>query len=502
MNFLFNERKDIPKLSWCAILEKGSEEIQVLHGSWVEVKDHFFVEGIWDSEFSEGLVDKSCLLMGGGARINDPDVIFASPCHTLERLYYIFKDNKCYVSNSIAFVLAQTGLSPDINYLHYVSDFASICNGINDYVRQIPLENGHVLNLAYYQNLVIDKTLAVRAEKKPTPPQADDYASYRQFLVDSLARLSKNAGDADRRIQYSPLATISRGYDSTACAALAAETGCSKALTVAGPGKYVNDCGTDIAKTFGYETVIEIMVDTYKTNTQTMIEPLFMASGELGTDCFWASYAEHLPKSYVIIGINGDKVWDINSKSVVKTIKRSSPSATSLGEYRLQAGFVQVPVPFFGCVHHPAIHRISTSAEMKPWVLNNDYDRPIPRRIVEEKGVDRNQFANRKIGIGFNMQWDPLNRIKQKMSCHAFSSFMEFYKTNRKKRKLTVKGILQTGKYSLFFVHTCCNLILYRLGFKSLRLPHIFPQSFRESPFACSYLFLWGVHHTKKKYKI
>lgn len=66
MNFLFNERKDIPKLSWCAILEKGSEEIQVLHGSWVEVKDHFFVEGIWDSEFSEGLVDKSCLLMGGG----------------------------------------------------------------------------------------------------------------------------------------------------------------------------------------------------------------------------------------------------------------------------------------------------------------------------------------------------------------------------------------------------------------------------------------------------
>lgn len=432
MKLVFNEINQIPKLSWCAVLEKGRGEIYLYHGSWVETCGDFFVEGIWDTRFSEGRFDQSYLLMGSGGRVDGSKVIFASPCHTLERLHYIFKENKLYISNSIAFVLSQTDLTPDINYLHYVPDFASICDGIKNYVRKVPLENNHWLNLAYYKNLVVDSDLNIQIVEKSKPPQWNDFASYRQFLVDCLNLLSENANDAERHIRYSPLVTMSRGYDSPACAALAAEAGCSKVLTVAGHGKYVHDCGTDLAKVMGYKEIIKLFADNYKDNKEKMIEPLFMASGELGTDCFWASFEEHLPKTFVVIGINGDKVWDVNSKTVTPYIKRSSPSATSLGEYRLRTGFIQVPLPFFGCVNHPAIHQISTSQEMQPWVLGTDYDRPIPRRIVEEKGVGREQFAKHKIGIGFNMKLYPLFRIKKEMSEHSFKDFLEFYNCNKK----------------------------------------------------------------------
>lgn len=59
MFFTFKEIKAIPKLSWCAILEKGSENIQVLHGSWVEVKDQFFVEGYGTPSFQMGFLIKT-----------------------------------------------------------------------------------------------------------------------------------------------------------------------------------------------------------------------------------------------------------------------------------------------------------------------------------------------------------------------------------------------------------------------------------------------------------
>jgi hypothetical protein len=405
------------------------------------------------------------------------------------------------VSNSIAFILVQADLSPDLDYLNYVTDFATICDGISEYRKEIPIEKDNVLMLAYYQNLMIDSDLRVQTVDKCKPPQVNDYISYKQFLSQSLQSLSQNAGDPHRRIKYSPLATISRGYDSTACAALALQCGCSKVLTVAGPGKYVNDCGTNIAKTMGYEQIIEVLVDSYKGRDRKMIEPLFMASGELGTDCFWASFEEHLPETYVVIGINGDKVWDINSKSITTSIKRSSPSATSLGEYRLRTGFIQVPVPFFGCVNHPAIHRISISDEMQPWVLHNDYDRPIPRRIVEEMGVERHLFGNMKIGIGFNMQWYPLFRIRKEMAAQSFNSFLKFYRNHKRKRS-KIKFILQCVRYYLFAIPKYYNRLVYHLNLKSLRLPDLFPRRFSDSPFASSFLFLWGIHHAKREYTI
>ena len=46
----------------------------------------------------------------------------------------------------------------------------------------------------------------------------------------------------------------------------------------------------------------------------------------------------------------------------------------------------------------PAIHRIANSPEMDPWRINPGYDRPIARRIAEERGVPRSMFGQVKMG--------------------------------------------------------------------------------------------------------
>ena len=42
----------------------------------------------------------------------------------------------------------------------------------------------------------------------------------------------------------------------------------------------------------------------------------------------------------------------------------------------------------------PEIEYLACSDEMAPWSLGNDYDRPIPRRIVEEAGIPRALFGH------------------------------------------------------------------------------------------------------------
>jgi len=65
----------------------------------------------------------------------------------------------------------------------------------------------------------------------------------------------------------------------------------------------------------------------------------------------------------------------------------------------LRSGFINVSVPSILSTQTTAIDRISGSPEMKPWVLGTSYDRPIPRRIVEQAGVDRQAFGQRKKNV-------------------------------------------------------------------------------------------------------
>lgn len=115
------------------------------------------------------------------------------------------------------------------------------------------------------------------------------------------------------------------------------------------------------------------------------------------------------------MGERGDKIWDKNRTDANKEMRFENElyPGTSMTENRLKVGYILLPMPLFGATQWPSIHEISNSKEMEDFSIGGEYDRPIPRRIVETKGVERTMFGMKKIGAGLNYRFDNLNRIKK-----------------------------------------------------------------------------------------
>jgi hypothetical protein len=75
-------------------------------------------------------------------------------------------------------------------------------------------------------------------------------------------------------------------------------------------------------------------------------------------------------------------------------------SGSNLSEFRLRAGIIVLPLAVCGAIHAPAIARLSGAEEMQPWSIGGDYDRPVPRRLAEERGVPRHLFGQSIAGGG------------------------------------------------------------------------------------------------------
>jgi hypothetical protein len=69
--------------------------------------------------------------------------------------------------------------------------------------------------------------------------------------------------------------------------------------------------------------------------------------------------------------------------------------------------FIHVPVPMIGARRHTEVSLISRSAEMAPYRIGTDYDRPIPRRVLEDRGVPRSSFGQRKKAASLPLFLDP-----------------------------------------------------------------------------------------------
>ena len=78
------------------------------------------------------------------------------------------------------------------------------------------------------------------------------------------------------------------------------------------------------------------------------------------------------------------------------SIEFTGLSLGGIGEFRLYRGVFHCPVPFWGMRHLRELWEITASEAMQSWAVPGDYDRPIPRRIVEEAGVPRGAFGRRK----------------------------------------------------------------------------------------------------------
>ncbi|MBA2567160.1 MAG: hypothetical protein H0V08_05145 [Thermoleophilaceae bacterium] len=80
---------------------------------------------------------------------------------------------------------------------------------------------------------------------------------------------------------------------------------------------------------------------------------------------------------------------------------RRDSSGLGLIEFRLVAGFINCAPAFWTATRSAGVEAINHSEELRPWIVGDRYQRPFARRVVEEAGVPRAAFGQRKQpGVG------------------------------------------------------------------------------------------------------
>ena len=381
-----------PKLAWAAHYRHGHPVVTVFHGGSVEVSAVSAVEGVWPGPFSALEFDATDLFFGSGVRLREGRVRFVSSASTVDRLWWFEEAADGFIGNTLPGVLAASGARLDSDYERYRQDLESITRGLGEYRRSFPVTRGG-LEVAYWEDLDFNGDVVTRVAKPYPRRDWSDFAALRQFYLETGRAIGDNARAAARLTPITPMATISSGYDSPAAAVIAREAGATRAFTISTARAVIprSDSGARIAGCLGLECFV---VDPRKSGFHD--ESYFIAALGWSMDLNISLLPLDAPLTLLFTGYHGDKAWDRTHGVLNDLVVRGDSSGLGLSEYRLHAGILNCPVPFWGVREVARVREIALSAEMNPWVLGNDYDRPIPRRLVEESGVPRGLFGQRK----------------------------------------------------------------------------------------------------------
>ena len=471
-----------PKLAWVAVARTGADHVDLLHGPRVEACDQWAAEAVWAGEFSRGAFDEAELVFGSGVRCRDNRVVFVPAAAVMDRLWYRRKAQTWYVSNSLPALCACADLTLSLEH-NYANDRHSAIRttwGADSCVRSFPLQDGEA-NTAWFNNLVLERD-QLREEPKPilSPPFAC-YGDYRSYLTAAAESLRVNLESSDRRHAVTPLASVSSGYDSPAAAVISREAGCTKAVTIHQASSLWrgSDSGEPIAQVLG------LACRRYPRTSRVFPHEIALWAGSGYSNLMnWCLFDYPEPVCLFFTGNYGDAIWARERFREPFTFDVWDDLGAS--EFRLAAGMLQCPVPYWGMRRAKEIEAITLSEEMAPWTLHTEYDRPIPRRIVEEAGVERGSFAVRKKNTShegvFHWPYSP----------EAKASF---------RRYLRERGVFAPGPVLDRFVraHSAVHSFAYlntlaRLGLKAGRRPWLRMRCTRL-------LFQWANHELQKQYE-
>jgi hypothetical protein len=385
-----------------------------------------------------------------------------------------------------------------MGHVPYQVDLAGMVKSRKHHLGSIRLEGGGRLNLVYYRNLLVDSELNVKVLPKVEPPEFGTFEDYKDYLVQGLQAIARNAADRERQVKFSPVTTVSSGYDSAACAALSKEIGCRKALTFLTAWSQslgaddVEDSGQAVGKVLGLEVKTFNRL-AYQSNAG-FPEAEFVACGDLGQDMPFSGMERDLERRLVLIGTHGDLIWDRHFVPDGRDIIRKFMDGCSMIEFKARVGFVYVVPAFFGAMSHPSVHAISNSEEMRPWQVGGWYDRPIPRRIAEEAGVERGLFGCRKNAVAVLLNRD--RQLRLEMKPESFSAFEAFYQANKHHRPWKVQKLYDV----MFALYVFYHAVISRVPM-ARRIACPIPARFREPPGRSSFLVHWGFELVRKRYE-
>lgn len=493
---------ELPRLAWLAELRTEEPVVQLLHGPWVEVGDDFFVEGVWNGNFQDRDFSRSTVFAGSGGRFTDGALVLATPTDTLQPIYTLVSNDVFRASNSLAFLLARSGEQLDNGYPHYDLDIQSAARGLANYTRSIPSADGRRVHLHYHANIRIQPDLTLAYEPKTQPSRFASYEEYIRFLQQAIHDVANNGRDPARIRSYDLLTTISSGYDSPAAAVLAREAGCGKAVSLDRSRGGDDDSGMEVARHLDLDARLYESV-SYK-GRDDFPEAEIIAVGTGGCDIPLLAFEEALPGTILCTGYHGDKVWNRTVPVVCRTIIRGDCSGNSLAEYRLRVGFVNLSVPFFGCVNFPDIHAISNDEAMRPWSLQGTrYDRPIPRRLVESAGVPREAFGQKKKAVALPVQTFDRNEplVVDVLSAASMESFRAFLRERGIAPQAGLGFKVAAGLYRLDSIRVRAGRRLQRYtGIHTPTFRMWVPYRYYKPPIENSFAVHWAMEILTQRY--
>ena len=486
----------LPPLAWIAVIDR--DKVVFVCGEKVEHRDNYAVSGVWSGDYEQVNFDTVAMFCGSGLKLLDNNSVeISTATHALEKVFVYKTEENVYVSNSFCLLLAYCDLKLDIMENQYESIMCSTIDGLDNYKKTIPLSDKHFISQYMICNIFVDDNLQIATKEKAELRDFLDYNDYYSRLTKDIEAMHNNAISAKRHSRYGLVSTISSGYDSCACAAIAKKIGCETVVSLSGGG-YDSDSGYSVATALGYKNYIARNNKSY-INKSDCIDTEYICSGEYGTHLQFSVFEDLFASNLVFMGLKGDYYWGKNTPVSNRFKIDHYPYFTaniSYIENALKNAYIVIPLPTYGASKMDSIRRITLSDEMQPYTLNNDYDRPIPRRIVEECGVSRNLFGMGKRGGGFCMNYDTKKSIKNKMTIAGYDDFIHTKIVRSMRSKL--KNNLTAIKFLCLNFPTYFNFLSGKMNLKITLKQKLIKMSNPKTP---NDLFFWSVSKMTSKYR-
>lgn len=413
----------IPRLAWGAVVSTGGNAVTVYHGTQVEIRDDGFVEGAWDGPYEDFPPFSATVVCGSGGALYEDGVRFWAGTDNIYPIYSIRKEGRLFVANSLVFAFVLSGEHPDPYYPFYFDDFIRIIRlGFNAQGR-FRTASKHSLRVNCGHIMSVDGNLRTSFSRFPSCSRLPDYATYFSLLETSVTAVLSNARSRLRQYPLKPVAACSGGYDTNASAVFARRASCRNAITFFEHHEGVEnrDSGVHIARALDLHCTERDRSEYL--NREDLTEFCFPPHA---TGCPYAAFEEELGQAILVVGNGGDNIWRLD-RALVYEDNRAPwarfKSGYGISEFRLRIGLVVFAVPHIGSIHNRDIHAISHSPEMAPWRIGGDYDRPIPRRILEEAGVPRGSFGMEKMASAQAHIYKP--RVRSAVLGERYSRFIE-----------------------------------------------------------------------------
>lgn len=394
-HFVVEKQSDLPALAFGAEIVAGRPAIAAICGPAVEFDDNGLIAGAWAGSFQERAIEHAASSIGTALRLTPQGLVAVVGTASASQLCFCRVGARLVVSNILALALAMAEDRLVASHPFYPQDLFTLIFGSHRYKHTVATERGQLS--IFYGSMTIADDGRLHPAPVTEPPPFADFATYRAYLVAQTQAILANAADPSRHRRYRPIVALSAGYDSPAAAVIARDSGCSEAFTFGQPVDRPDaseDNGSAIGRALGMTTT-EYHTFAFRER-RDLPELEFIASSFGGGQVYLAETGTALADRVVVSGFGGDAVWGFQYGA------RSAPhfpfyiGGYSQNEFYARAPAIDLSVPVIGARRYADIGNISRSAEQRPWSIGGDYDRPIPRRLLEEAGIPRGAFATRK----------------------------------------------------------------------------------------------------------